>query len=66
MILFYLSSFCTRTFENFSLKNNHGQYLSVHYTSVCLTDKPDKNTIFPITIQKDKWNEWLAKWYSSK
>ncbi|TXR61234.1 hypothetical protein DM800_23225 [Bacillus sp. AY18-3] len=53
-------------FESFSLKNNHGQYLSVHDTSVCLTDKPDKNTIFPITIQTDKWNEWLAKWYSSK
>ncbi|WP_283749817.1 hypothetical protein [Bacillus cereus] len=53
-------------FESFSLKNNHGQYLSVHDTSVCLTDKPDKNTIFAITIQKDKWNEWLAKWYSSK
>ncbi|MCU5181921.1 hypothetical protein [Bacillus toyonensis] len=53
-------------FESFSLKNNHGQYLSVHDTSVCLTDKPDKNTIFSITIQKDKWNEWLAKWYSSK
>ncbi|PEA72977.1 MULTISPECIES: hypothetical protein [Bacillus cereus group] len=53
-------------FESFSLKNNHGQYLSVNDTSVCLTDKPDKNTIFSITIQKDKWNEWLAKWYSSK
>ncbi|KZE04327.1 hypothetical protein B4117_4140 [Bacillus mycoides] len=53
-------------FESFSLKNNHGQYLSVNDTSVCLTDKPDKNTIFAITIQKDKWNEWLAKWYSSK
>ncbi|MBJ8056252.1 hypothetical protein JDS87_31570, partial [Bacillus cereus] len=25
-------------FESFSLKNNHGQYLSVHDTSVCLTD----------------------------
>ncbi|MEH7458135.1 hypothetical protein V7183_13095 [Bacillus sp. JJ1127] len=53
-------------FESFSLKNNHGQYLSVNGTSVCLTDKPDKNTMFAITIQKDKWNEWLAKWYSSK
>ncbi|MEK4605576.1 hypothetical protein MHH42_32110 [Bacillus sp. FSL L8-0099] len=53
-------------FESFSLKNNHGQYLSVNDTSVCLTDKPDKNTIFAITIQKDKWNEWLTKWYSSK
>ncbi|MGG0649198.1 hypothetical protein ABE083_20530, partial [Bacillus mycoides] len=41
-------------FESFSLKNNHGQYLSVNDTSVCLTDKPDKNTIFAITIQKDK------------
>ncbi|QIW21818.1 hypothetical protein [Bacillus thuringiensis] len=53
-------------FESFSLKNNHGQYLSVHDTSVRLTDKPDKNTIFSITIQTDKWNEWLAKWYPSK
>ncbi|PEQ29737.1 hypothetical protein [Bacillus thuringiensis] len=53
-------------FESFSLKNNHGQYLSVNDTSVYLTDKPDKSTIFAITIQKDKWNEWLAKWYSSK
>ncbi|MBJ8107724.1 MULTISPECIES: hypothetical protein [Bacillus cereus group] len=52
--------------EGFSLKNNHGQYLSVDDTSVCLTDNPDKNTIFAITIQKDKWNEWLAKWHSSK
>ncbi|HFK1549098.1 TPA: hypothetical protein ACGXMZ_005013 [Bacillus albus] len=53
-------------FESFSLKNNHGQYLSVNDTSVCLTDKPDKNTVFSITIQKDKWNEWLVKWYSGK
>lgn len=53
-------------FGIFSLKNNHGQYLSVNDTSVRLTDKPEKNTIFDTNIQKDKWNKWLAKWYPSK
>uniref|UniRef100_UPI00402AF694 hypothetical protein n=1 Tax=Bacillus sp. DX2.2 TaxID=3073452 RepID=UPI00402AF694 len=53
-------------FGSFSLKNNHGQYLSVNDTSVRLTDKPEKNTIFDTNIQKDKWNKWLAKWYPNK
>ncbi|PEI82867.1 hypothetical protein CN679_27390 [Bacillus pseudomycoides] len=53
-------------FESFSLKNSHGQYLSVNDTSVCLTNKHEKHTIFDTDLQKDKWNEWLAKWYPSK